>query len=54
MSDFFDTLTEKEIRRRQDLCEQQIKLAFEQKNEEALNRLRKTETALTEALLRRF
>ena len=52
---FFDSLTEKEIRRRQTLCEKQIALAFAQRgyNDKALANLRKMESDLTDALLRR-
>lgn len=50
---FFDSLTESEIRRRQDLCEQQLRLAYEQRNADATARLRIMEQALTRAMLRR-
>ena len=51
--EFFDKLSEKEIRRRQKLCEIQIGLAFEQRNTEALLRLREIEDQLMQAMLRR-
>lgn len=49
----FDKMDEKEIRRRQSLCEAQIKTAFTRQNTEALNRLRKVETELMNSMLRR-
>lgn len=51
---FFDSLTESEIRRRQDLCAQQIKMAYDQKNADALTDLRRMEAALTESMLTRL
>ena len=51
---FFATLSEKEIRKRQDLCTQQIIMAFEQKNNDALADLRCMEDALTKDMMRRL
>ena len=48
--DFFKTLSLKELRRRQDLATQQIKLAHDQKNTEALERLQKTHDLLSAAV----
>lgn len=50
---FFDTLSEREIRRRQDLCNQQIRTAHEHRNTDALADLRRMEDALCASMLRR-
>lgn len=50
---FFATLPDKEIRRRQDLCNQQIERAFAQGNEKALGNLQRMQDALTRAMLAR-
>lgn len=49
----FATMSEAEIRRRQDLTREQITLAHEQRNEDALADLRRQEDALTRAMLSR-
>lgn len=49
----YRTLSEKEIRRRQMLCEAQIGTAFAARNDGALGRLRNMEEALTAAMLER-
>jgi hypothetical protein len=51
---FFATLSESEVRRRQDLCRQQIRLAFEQRNEDALADLDRMRDALTRTMLTRL
>lgn len=51
---FFDSLSTREIRRRQRLCNQQKRLAFEQGNEDALADLERMNKALTSAMLRRL
>jgi hypothetical protein len=48
---YFATLDEREIRRRQDLCSAQMKLAYEQRNEDALADLQRMDDALMEAML---
>lgn len=50
---FYDALPEKEIRRRQSLCAQQIRRAYNEQNTEALASLQAMEQALTETMLRR-
>jgi hypothetical protein len=50
---YFRTLDDREIRRRQDLCDQQIARAFKSRNTPALERLRTMEGALTAAMLER-
>ena len=50
---FFATLSTAEIRRRQDLCRQQITLAHSARDERALAGLRRMEDALTRAMLGR-
>ena len=51
---FFSTLSEKEIRRRQDLCNQQIKMAYNQKNEDALYDLQRMQKALEREMMNRL
>jgi len=51
---FFHTLSETEIRWRQDLCIEQIGMAFKQKNTDALEDLRRMEDALAREMLRRI
>jgi hypothetical protein len=51
-AEFFATLTETEIRRRQDLCSQQIVTAHNSRNLNALTDLRRMEDALTREMLR--
>lgn len=51
---FFATLSEAEIRRRQDLCQQQIVSAHRDRNEDALADLRRMEDALTRTMLARL
>jgi hypothetical protein len=50
---FFPTLSTAEIRRRQDIAAQQIRLAWEQKNERAMTDLRRLQDALTAEMFRR-
>lgn len=50
---YFDTLSTTEIRRRQDLCTAQLRLAFDQRNEHATIDLQRMQNALTDAVLRR-
>jgi hypothetical protein len=50
---FFPTLPEREIRRRQDLCKQQMRLAWEQRNEQASANLQRMSDALTREMFRR-
>lgn len=50
---FYDSLAEKEIRRRQDLCQQQIKIAYDTKNDRGMDKLRIMEEDLMQAMLRR-
>lgn len=50
---FFATLPDEEIRRRQDLCSQQIVLAHKANSTRALEDLRRMEDALTRAMLER-
>ena len=52
-AELFKTLPTAEIRRRQDLAAQQIRLAWEQKNERALADLRRMQDALTGEMFRR-
>lgn len=51
--DFYRTLTIPELRRRQDLAEQQIRIAHEQRNTRALERLRATHDLLSAAVYRK-
>jgi len=51
---FFSTLPVKEIRRRQALCSEQIRHAWEQRNEDALADLRHMEDALTRSMAARL
>lgn len=51
---YFDTLSEKQIRQRQDLCNRQIEVAHAQKNDRAIANLRRMEQDLTDAMLRRI
>jgi hypothetical protein len=51
---FFATLPEREIRRRQDLCFQQIAAAHAQRNEDALTDLRRMEDALARSMMERL
>jgi hypothetical protein len=51
---FFATLSEAEIRRRQDLCAQQIVMAHRARNDVALADLRRMENALGREMLRRL
>ena len=50
----FPTLTTADIRRRQDLCHQQQRMAFDQKNEDAMADLAAMDDALFREMLRRF
>lgn len=50
----FRTLSLREIRRRQDLCHQQIQMAMEQNNERALRDLARMDDALFREMMRRF
>ncbi len=50
----FASLPECEIRRRQDLCSQQIERAHAQRNTDALLDLRRMEDALTRSMLERI
>lgn len=52
--EFFATLPEKEIRRRQDLCRQQQVLAYEQRNEGASADLQRMDEALARAMMARL
>lgn len=49
----FRTLTEKEIRKRQDLCKAQARLAFEKQNERAMLDIARQDDALMREMLRR-
>jgi hypothetical protein len=51
--EFFATLTTEEIRRRQELARQQIRRAYEARNEGALADLTRMEAALIRAMLSR-
>lgn len=51
---FFATLTLRELRRRQDLCYQQISMASAQRNEDALADLYRMDTALIRAVMTRL
>ncbi len=51
---FFPTLSTNEIRRRQDLCSQQIVIAQKACNIDALEDLREMEKCLQEEMLRRL
>lgn len=53
-AEYFPTLSEKEIRRRQDLCQQQIQMAYEQRKADALEDLYRMEQALANEMLRRL
>jgi hypothetical protein len=52
--EFFATLSESEIRRRQDLCVQQIEVAHAQHKTDALEDLRRMEDALCRSMLARL
>lgn len=52
-AELFKTLSTTEIRSRQDLAAQQVRLAWEQKNERALADLRAMQDALTREMFRR-
>jgi len=52
--EFFSTLSEREIRRRQDLCRQQLKIAHDRGLTDALIDLQRMEAALTRAMLARL
>jgi hypothetical protein len=51
---YYKTLSLKELRRRQSLCEQQIKRAFDQRNDEALGKLQKTDLLLQQAVMEQY
>jgi len=51
---FFATLSEAEIRRRQDLCKQQIVMAYRARAEDALADLHRMEDALQRSMLARL
>ena len=51
---FFASLSDAEIRRRQDLCSAQIVTAHERRNEDALADLRRMEDALCRTMLARI
>lgn len=51
---FFATLPEREIRRRQDLCFEQIERAHAQRNTDALTDLRRMEDALARSMMERL
>lgn len=53
-AEFYPTLSEREIRRRQDITAQQIGMAHRQGNEDALADLRRQEDALTREMMRRL
>ena len=50
----FRTLTEHEIRTRQDLCSQQIRMAYDQRNADAMTNLHRMEDALQREMMRRL
>jgi len=50
---FFDTLSDKEIRRRQRLCTAQIETAYREKRTDALADLQAAEAALMRTMLKR-
>lgn len=52
-AELFQTLSEREIRRRQDLAAQQLRLAYQAKNERAMTDLRRMQDALTREMFRR-
>ena len=52
-SSFFATLTEREVRRRQDLCAAQIAVAHDRGLTDALEDLHRMEAALQRSLLER-
>lgn len=52
--EFFSTLAESEIRRRQDLCQQQIRTAHARRNDDALADLRRMEDALARSMMSRL
>lgn len=52
--EFFATLSDAEIRRRQDLCVQQTRMAYDQRNADALHDLHRMGDALTRAMLTRL
>lgn len=51
---FFPTLTEAEIRRRQDIAAQQIRMAYDERNDDALADLQAMERELTHEMMRRI
>lgn len=51
---FFPTLSEAEIRKRQDLCKQQQRIAFRSRNEDALADLGRMDDALAAEMGRRL
>lgn len=51
---FFATLTEREIRRRQEICTAQIREAWRQRNDEALADLHACEEALARSMMARL
>lgn len=50
---FFDGLTERDLRRRQDLCAVQLRMAWDLRDHDTAKRLQDMESDLTAALLRR-
>jgi hypothetical protein len=51
---FFASLPESEIRRRQDLCQQQIRIAHARRMDDALHDLRRMESALARSMMDRL
>jgi len=51
---FFATLSIKEIRNRQEICSEQIGMAWKQRNDDALEDLRRMEDALTRSMAMRL
>lgn len=51
---YFATLTDREIRRRQDLCHAQQQIAFEHRNDRALADLQRMDDALARAMMARL
>jgi hypothetical protein len=51
---YFATLSEAEIRRRQDLCREQQRTAFERRNTNALIDLQRMDDALARAMMARL
>ena len=52
-AEFFDTLSVPEMRKRQDLCELQLQMAWDQNNEAALADLHRMQDALFQSMMRR-